>query len=189
MNDTLGTSTLEVKDSSFGTSDNTAHVTPAACVGVVYGAEQLVYRDTEFLQVRDQHLYPRPYTESDVIESGQPWNGQQTIVVFSTEVQAQSVLKSSEERWRSCASEPVMDKGYEFTAPWELRSVQLRDDVLTVSLVDPSPVPGPNAGACQHAMGVRLNVLAEAVTCTANTSVAGNGAERMVFAILDNVHA
>jgi serine/threonine-protein kinase len=188
VNDTLGSGTLEVKDSSFGTSDNMAHVTPAACVGVVYGAEQLVYRDTGFLQMRNQNLYPRPYTESDVIDSGQPWMGQQTVVVFPTEVQAHSVLTSSDDRWRSCASEPVMDKGYEFTAPWELRGVQLRGDVLTVSLVDPS-VGGPNAGACQHAMGVRLNVLAEAVTCTAHTSAAGNGAERIVLAILDKVHA
>lgn len=188
VNATLGTTTLAVKDSSFGTSDTTADITPAACAGVVHAAEQLVYRDTGFVQMRNQHLYPRPYTESQVIDSGGPWEGQQTVVVFPTEAQAQSVLTSSEDRWRSCASESVMEKGYEFTVPWALRNIQLRGDVLTVSLVDPSPVPGPNAGACQHALGVRLNVLAEAVTCTAHTAVAGNGAERIVFAILDKVH-
>jgi hypothetical protein len=188
LNDILGTRTLEVKDSTFGPSDNTADVNPAACVGVVNGAEHHVYQDTGFLQMRNQTLYPRPYTETDANYVGRPWHGQQTVVVFSTEKQARSVLISSEGKWRSCASEPVMEKGYEFTVAWELSSIQLRDNVLTVSMADPLPVPGPNAGACQHALGMRANVLVEAVTCTADTSVAGNGAERIVFAILDKVN-
>lgn len=41
------------------------------------------------------------------------------------------------------------------------------------------------AGPCQHALGMRANVIAEAVSCTASTTVAA--AERIVVAIMNKV--
>jgi hypothetical protein len=76
-----------------------------------------------------------------------------------------------------------MQKGYEDSTPWQLSSVQLQGDVLTVSLADVGVV-GPAGGACQHALGVKANVVAEARICVYEFT-AGDSAERMVNSILD----
>ena len=78
-----------------------------------------------------------------------------------------------------------MQKGYEDSTPWQLSSVQLQGDVLTVSLADVGVV-GPAGGACQHALGVKANVVAEARICVYEFT-AGDSAERMVNSILDRV--
>jgi serine/threonine-protein kinase len=58
VNQFAGSSVLEVADSSYGMSDNVRIVTPAACVGVIYGGEHRVYADTGFVAMRDETFNP-----------------------------------------------------------------------------------------------------------------------------------
>jgi hypothetical protein len=78
-----------------------------------------------------------------------------------------------------------MEKGYEDSTPWQLSGVRLQGAVLTISMADVGVI-GPPGGACQHALGVKANVVAEARVCVWEFS-AGNSAERMVKAMLDRV--
>jgi len=182
VNQFAGSSVLEVADSSYGMSDNVRIVTPAACVGVIYGGEHRVYADTGFVAMRDETFNPRPYSQTSA--SG-PWVAQQTAVVFPSSEEARTALATSKDQWQSCTADRVMQKGYEDSTPWQLSSVQLQGDVLTVSLADVGVV-GPVGGACQHALGVKANVVAEARICVYEFT-AGDSAERMVNSILDRV--
>jgi hypothetical protein len=89
---------LQVVSSSYGMADNSAAVRPPDCVGVVFGAEQRVYADSGFEAVRSQTLAPDDYSShpSTVV--------QQTVVVFSSDEQARSILQASTSLWRSCST-------------------------------------------------------------------------------------
>jgi len=114
-------------------SDNSNIVTPPECVGVIFGAEHAVYADTGFEAIRDETFTPEPYV-CDTTPSA-PNLVEQIVSVFPSADKAQAVLASSQKRWRSCAQGTVTRKLYEGADAYELGSVQLQGDVLTVSMV------------------------------------------------------
>jgi serine/threonine-protein kinase len=92
---------MKVDQSTYGMADNSSLVKPPSCVGVVFGAEHEVYADTGFNAMRDQtftrelYLYPTIGIAPAALE--------QTVIVFPSTNQAQAVVASAQNQWRSCA--------------------------------------------------------------------------------------
>jgi len=121
---------------------------------------------------------------------------EQTVIVFPFTDRAQAVLASSQKQWRSWAQGSVTRKLYEGADAYELGSVQLRDDVLTVSMVAINRESGDSA--CQQVLAARANVLVGTRACltptnipvtatSANPNLAGDDAERLANAMLAKV--
>ncbi|WP_208600881.1 sensor domain-containing protein, partial [Mycobacterium malmoense] len=191
----LGAVNLQVK-STQGMSDNSGLVTPFTCVGVIFGADRRVYANSGFDAILDQTLQPGNYSYSTT----GPTEVEQTVAVFPTAQQAQNVMTSSQRQWQSCAAGKV---GYrvpgtngEVGWDFDLGSVQLRDDILTVSMAGINNESGDNA--CQQALGIRANVIVGARTClvptipttatVADPNLAGQYAQRLASEILSSIH-
>lgn len=208
VNDELGTYAtsatqrtpmMKLEDSSYGMSDNSALVTPQACVGLIFGAEHRVYAGTGFEEMRDQTFRPETYVVDRTISP--PYVVQQTVAVYPTAQRAQQVLTSSQEQWESCARGTVTeDVPPENSRAFEFGTVRRNDDLLTVSMAANSYV---GASACQQALGVRDNVVVDTRSCNyieemAATAFTGDGwptnpdwakddAQRLAQSMLDKV--
>ena len=112
--------------------------------------------------MRDQTFTPEPYVYDATASA--PNLVEQTVIVFPSADQAQAVLASSQKQWRSCAQGTVTRKLYEGADGYELGSVQLRGDVLTVSMVAINRESGHSA--CQQVLAARANVLVGTRACS-----------------------
>jgi serine/threonine-protein kinase len=152
---------MKVDRSTYGMADNSNLVKPPSCVGVVFGAEHGVYADTGFDAMRDQTFIPEPYVYDTTGTPPEPL--EQTVIVFPSADQAQAIVASAQDRWRSCASGEVdqsvpPEDGY----GWKLGHVQRQGDLLTVSMASNGY---QGAAACQHVLGVRENVVVGTRSC------------------------
>lgn len=190
---------VAIDDSSYGMTDNSALVIPQACVGVVFGAEHRVYADTGFEEMRDQTFRPEPYVFDRTITP--PWIVEQTVTVYPTAQQAQAVLNLSQQQWESCATSTVTeDVPPENSREFELGTVQRNGDLLTVSMASNNH---NGAQACQHALGMRENVIVGTRSCNnleesaataftgtdwpVNPNWASDEAQRLARSILEKV--
>jgi serine/threonine protein kinase len=191
----VGAANLQVK-STQGLSDNSGNVTPFSCVGVIFGSDRSVYADSGFDAIRDQTLEPANYSYNTT----GPTEVEQTVAIFPTAQQAQAFLKASQHQWQSCATGQVryLKPGTdgEGGGTFDLGSVDLRGDVLTVPMISLSNLNGDNA--CQQALGVRANVVTGARTClspnlpanvvNADPNLAGQYAQLLVSDLMTHVH-
>jgi serine/threonine-protein kinase len=160
---------MKVDRSTYGMADNSSLVTPSSCVGVVFGAEHTVYADTSFEAMRDQTFAREPYIY-DATGSA-PTDLEQTAIVFPSAEQAQAVLTSAQDQWRSCAGGEIDQKaGPESGYSWKLSDVQREGDVLSVKMSSNGAMTG--ASACQQVLGIRDNVVITTRSCNAVDSSA-----------------
>lgn len=153
---------MKVDSSTYGMADHSNAIKPPSCVGVVFGAEHEVYADTGFNAIHDQtftkriDIYDATGSAPEVLE--------QTVVVFPSAGQAQAVMSSAQDQWRSCAAGEVDQiVGPEVGYAWKLGSVQLQGDLLTVPMAANGAMTGPQA--CQQVLGVRENVIVGTRSC------------------------
>jgi serine/threonine protein kinase len=152
---------MSLEDSSYGMSDHAALVTPQECAGVVFGAEHRVYADTGFTEMRDQTFRPETYVSDETITP--PWIVEQTVTVYPTAEAAQALTMASQKEWESCAASTVTeDVPPEDVREFSLGTVQRNGDMLTVSMASNNH---NGAQACQHALGVRENVVVGTRSC------------------------
>ena len=189
---------MVMSDSSFGTYDKTDGITPANCVGIVFGADNSVYKGTGFEAIRDQTFDPSHYMLGDTVE--------QTAIVFPTAYQARAVMTSQTQQWRTCASgyaDPrspkyqIFQRNGEGGFSWALSPVVVADDLIAVKMGGFDPLgPTGNHQACQQALGRRANVIVKIKTCQqivgvdltwADPSAAGNYAEELANVIFKRV--
>jgi serine/threonine protein kinase len=154
---------MKVDRSTYGMVDNSNLVKPPSCVGVVFGAEHEVYADTGFDAMHDQTLTKEPYVYNAT--GSAPEVLEQTVIVFPSADQAQTVVASAQNQWRSCATGEVDQKaGPESGYGWKLGDVQLRGELLTVSMASNGAITGPTA--CQQVLGARDNVVVGIRSCS-----------------------
>jgi hypothetical protein len=206
MNDLLGTyatsatqgrvGLLKIDDSSYGTSDNSNLVTPAECVGIVFGAEHHIYASTGFEEMRDQTFKTEPYVYDPT--NSAPYLVEQTVFVFPSADQAEAILTSAQTQRQACASGAVK----EFVPPEDARVFML------VAFAPRRPAHGlygvkrrrDRAHACQQVLGVRENVVVGARSCIISKGVtnpmavedpgwATDDAQRLAAAMLERVKA
>lgn len=200
MNGNQRVGQMKVDRSTYGMADNSSLVKPASCVGVVFGAEHEVYADTGFNAMRDQtftkefYLSPTTGTAPVALE--------QVVIVFPSANEAQAVVASAQNRWRTCAGGEVEQSiPPEDAYTWKLGSVERQGDLLTVPMAAKQML-GSNPGleACQQVLGVRDNVVIGTRSCNyieqspdilintpADPKRATNDAARMARAMLDKV--
>jgi hypothetical protein len=156
---------MKVDSSTYGMADNSSLVKPPSCVGVVFGAEHNVYADTGFNAMRDQTFAKEPYVYNAT--GSAPIDLEQTVIVFPSADQAQAVVASAQNQWRSCAGD-VVDQhvGPESGFEWKLGDVQRPADLLTVSMASNSY---QGAAACQPAMTTTVVVKPPFQVCLSGT--------------------
>jgi hypothetical protein len=121
---------------------------------------------------------------------------EQTAAIFSSAEQAKQFLKSSKAQWDTCSrSEVDATLGFENGRGYTLGRVKQQGDLITVAMASPG---GERAAeACQQALGVQENVVAEARTCTtpsvnatpgsSDPNWANRDAERVAKTMLANI--
>jgi serine/threonine-protein kinase len=154
---------LKLDSSIYGMADHSSLVKPPGCVGVVFGAEHEMYADTGFAAMRDQTFTQDPYAFRAT--GSAPEKVEQTVVVFPSANQAQTLMTAAENLWRSCETSTV----YESTSPedglgWKLGSVQRQGDLLTVPISAYDFRIGSQL--CQLALGVRQNIIVGTRSCS-----------------------
>lgn len=196
---------MKLDRSTYGMTDNSSLVTPPSCVGVVFGAEHAVYADTGFDAMRDQTFIQDSYVFRAT--GSAPEDLEQTVVVFPSADQAQTLMTSAENQWRSCATATVYERtSPEDSNPWKLGSVLRQGDLLTVPMSAYDFRLGSQL--CQQALGIRENVVVGTRSCNniklpnargfydpvpntwpTDPKWANNDAERLATAMLDKVKA
>lgn len=129
------------------------------CSGLVFGAEHEVYADTGFNAMRDQTFTKEFYLTPTIGIS--PAALEQTVIVFPSANEAQTVVASAQNQWRSCAGGEV-DQSVppEDAYTWKLGSVERQSDLLTVPMASKwFTGPSPGIEACEQVLGVRDNVV------------------------------
>jgi hypothetical protein len=134
-------------------------------------------------------------TRSPISNGEGPKEVEQSVSVFSSGDEAKAAVTPLESQWRPCASNGVVQGSGEDKWTFDFSPVQFRGDVVTVSMAAPQIESGGRA--CQTAIGVRANVVAEAWACLwvdfpigatrGDASVAGHYAEQLIAAMLDKV--
>jgi serine/threonine-protein kinase len=193
---------MKVDRSTYGMADNSNLVKPPSCVGLVFGAEHEVYSGTNFTAMRDQTFIPEPYVYNAT--GAGPKALEQTAIVFPSTEQAQAVVASAQDRWRTCAAAEVYqsvppESGY----TWKLGGVSRLGDLLSVPMAANGALLGPRA--CQQVLGVRKNVVVGVHSCNdvnqsfatyydeirqewpIDLSWATNDAERLASAMLNKI--
>jgi PknH-like extracellular domain len=134
-------------------------------------------------------------TRSPISDGRGPREVEQSVSVFGSAGEAETVVTSVESQWRSCGSSGVAQGSGEDHWTFDFSAVQFRGDVVSVSMAAGNVESG--GSACQTAIGIRANVVVEAWAClwvdfpigatAADPTVAGDNAGQLVAAMLDKV--
>jgi hypothetical protein len=127
-----------------------------------------------------------------------PANVEESVLIFSSAEEAETVFKASQAQWRSCTGSPVTVGYGEDSWTYNLGAVQFRGDVSSVSMAAASQAQVVGDRACQTAIGLRANVVVETWTCLwasfpyfpatpADPNAAGDYAVQLINAMLDKV--
>jgi PknH-like protein len=99
-------------------------------------------------------------TRSPISDGRGPREVEQSVSVFGSAGEAETVVTSVESQWRSCGSSGVAQGSGEDHWTFEFSAVQFRGDVVSVSMAASNVESGGRA--CQTAIGIRANVIVEA---------------------------
>jgi serine/threonine protein kinase len=150
---------LALDSAYYGTSDHSDQVTPRSCVGIVFTGEHEVFEPAGATELKTR-TYGSLYGRSN----GEPHLLQQTAAVFPSASDAEGFVATSQTQWETCANTEVSAiLGYENGAGYVIGSVQRDGDIMTIAMAKNDGLNGP--GACQQALGVRLNMVVEVRTC------------------------
>ncbi|WP_086084930.1 serine/threonine-protein kinase PknH/PknJ [Mycobacterium pseudoshottsii] len=199
-----GIDMLAMDSSAYGLSDHSRQVDPASCVGVAFTGEHQMYSDTDVEEVKTQSFSQKNWIPGS---QGGPQLLQQTVAVFPSAESAQRFLASTQTQWNACtnATDPTAPSpfynvgvtlGYENSRGFKLGNVKRSGDLITVSMASNGGLNGPDA--CQQAMGLQQNIIAEVRTCqipsvqsrpgdAPNPAWAIPDAQRVARAILDKI--
>jgi serine/threonine-protein kinase len=180
---------LAMNSSSYGTADHSGQVKPRSCVAVAFTGEHDVYGDADTKATKT--LAYGSYS------SVGPESVQETAAVFPSAAMAQKFLSSVQASWSACANSDVyVTFGFESGRGFKLGSLRHKDDLITIAMASNDGLNG--AHACQQALGVHADVIAEVRTCDVPPGVSNPGvpadprwatddAERLTEAILAKV--
>jgi serine/threonine protein kinase len=165
-------------------------VTPASCSGVMLGAYHGTDSATGLAATRTAIL-----TRAPLSDGRGPTELEQSVSVFDSADDAQTLATSVESQWRACNSGGVGQGSGEDHWTFNFGTLQNRGDVVSVSMAASNIESGGRA--CQTAIGIRANVVVEAWTClwadspigttAADPTLAGDNSEQLVAAMLDKV--
>jgi hypothetical protein len=149
----VGATGLNVVVDGRRMSDNADAVSDPDCLGSIFGAEERVYRSTDWTAVRDQVAREPGASNEHWIE--------QTIVLYPTEKQARDFVATATSSWRDCSGFSVAVDDETTSSIWLIDDVSLRDDVVTQVVAQEDS----DGWECQHALTSVANLSIEALAC------------------------
>lgn len=152
-------------------SDNSDAVSDIDCLGAIYGAEEKVYKGSDWTAVRDQVLQ-EPTTDNE------HWV-EQIAVLFPSADKAQTFVEQSRSTLRTCEGSAIDVDHDAVHSTWEIGDADVAGEILTQSAEQ------RNAGGwgCQHALAGVSNLVVEAWACS---DAINDEAKRIVTDMLKN---
>jgi predicted small secreted protein len=174
INKITGAKDMAVTTSAEDMSDHSDVVSDLNCLGAVYGAETPVYAGSGWTAVRDQVVREPTGSNDHWVE--------QTAVLYPPGDKAKDFFKASHDAWQNCAKSSVTvdDTNHTTSYIWNFENVKKPGDSI---ITQDSSQEEANGWACQHAMGVVSNLIAESFACGYRVS---DEAEQIVKQIMDN---
>lgn len=140
--------------SSEDMSDNSDVVSDIDCLGAIYGAEEKVYKGSDWTAVRDQVLQ-EPSSDND------HWV-EQIAVLFPSAEKAQKFVEQSRSTFQKCEGSSIDVDHDEVHSTWEIGDADISGEILTQS-AEQSDAGG---WGCQHALAGAANLVVEAWACS-----------------------
>ena len=153
LTEILGAPRLELVLDSRQMSDNADAVSDPDCVASIFGAEDLMYRSSEWTAVRDQ-------VAREPGDGDEHWV-EQTVVLHPTEQQARDFAAAAAAAWRECSGFSVAVDDDTTSSIWLIDDVVDRGDLITQGIAQEDS----EGWECQHALTAVANVSLEALTC------------------------
>ena len=156
-----GSTNMEVRLATSRMSYDDDAVSNLSCLDIYSPIEGTVYRDSSWNAVSGQVL-------NDAVALGSPRHALiQALVSFPDAETAQQFFRQAKRRWSACdgRSVTVVRPGHP-TSTWAFRDVATTDNTLTATQL-PSFA---NGYTCQRAMGLRNNVIIDALWCGFDTT-------------------
>jgi hypothetical protein len=137
---------------------NLPGVRPPQCLGALYNVAEPVYRDSGYIDSRNQAL--RSNTTAAFVN--------QSAIRFPSPAQASAFVRASADKWKTCSKQPVaVTETNGTTSTWAFMPlVEMGSQIEeTETLSQPSDAPGHPVHVCQHVLGAESNVVIEVHTC------------------------
>jgi hypothetical protein len=161
VNGVMGATGIRVTASSQNMSDNSDGVSDVDCLGAIYGAEQLVYRGSDWSALRDEVLQEPATDNAHWVE--------QIVVLFPSAEKATAFVDKSRATWQKCGGSSIDIDNSDVHSTWKIDQPDVSGNILTQVSTQ------RNAGGwgCQHALTTVSNVVVEAWACS--NSIADEG--------------
>ncbi|MCI4675245.1 sensor domain-containing protein [Mycolicibacterium litorale] len=135
-------------------SDNSDAVSDIDCLGAIYGAEEKVYKGSDWTAVRDEVLQ-EPVSDND------HWV-EQIAVLFPSPDKAQKFVEESRTTWKKCEGSSIDIDNDEVHSTWDIGDADTAGEILTQS----AEQRDAGGWGCQHALGTASHLVVEAWACS-----------------------
>jgi len=171
LNGIAGATQMEVVLSGERMSDNSDAVSDPDCLGSIFGAEDLVYRSSDWTAVRDQ-------VAKEPRDDNQHWM-EQSAVLYTSERAAKDFVADSTAAWRGCSGFSVAVDDGATSSIWLIDDVRVDGDVVTQKVAQEDS----DGWECQHALSAVANLSVETIACAFGVN---DEAVSMVSAMMAN---
>lgn len=153
LNEIAGATQLSVAIDSKAMSVNSDAVSDPDCLGSIFGAQELVYRSSQWTAVRDQVV-------REPGDDNRHWL-EQTAVLYPSQASATDFVHESTSMWRDCMGFSVAVNDGTNSSIWLIGDVAIRDDMVTQVITQEDS----DGWECQHAMTSVSNLSVETLAC------------------------
>ncbi|MET0318271.1 MAG: sensor domain-containing protein [Rhodococcus fascians] len=153
LNAIVGATRLEVVIASDEMSTNSDVVSDPDCLGSIFGAEELVYRSSGWIAMRDQVAHEPGPDNAHWVE--------QSVVLYPSNAQARDFVGGSTSTWRDCSGFSVAVNDGSNSSIWLIGDVSVDDDMVTQVVVQEDS----DGWECQHALTSVSNLSIETLAC------------------------
>ena len=153
LNEIAGATDMEVVLEGQEMSDNSDAVSDPDCLGSIFGAEDAVYRQSDWTDVRDEVAREPDDDNAHWVE--------QTVVRYATEARALDFVEKSTSAWRDCGGFSVAVDDGTTSSIWKIDDAAVDGDLVTQMISQEDS----DGWECQHAISSVANVSVEAIAC------------------------
>ena len=154
VNGVMGATGIRVTASSQSMSDNSDGVSDVDCLGAIYGAEEVVYRGSDWTAVRDEVLQEPTTDNAHWVE--------QIAVLYPSAEKAKAFVDHSRTTWEKCGGTSIDIDNSNVHSTWKIETADVAGDVLTQQ----SKQRNAGVWGCQHALTSATNLVVEAWACS-----------------------
>jgi PknH-like extracellular domain len=155
INDVIGTTGMEVIETSEEMSDNSSFTPDTECLGALYHSEETVYDGTGWEEVVDQIVSTPEY-------DGQHWM-EQTAVRLPSPAAAEDFADQSMLDWTNCIGQRVVVDDEEGVFAWRFEGVAIDGSSVAQTVRSDDDDGGP--WRCRHVLRPESDVVVEVSVC------------------------